>query len=89
MLIMKSRRVVTGTLDTASFELFQLACTEFFNKLPLEEGRCVIDYSEDKLKKALVQQMYRVTSPTSERWYTLNLYPTNNTTLLNAMNGKQ
>ena len=77
---------VTGTLDTASFELFRLACTEFFNKMPPEEGRCVIDYSEDKLKKALVQQTYRVSSPTSERWYTLNLYPTNNTTLLN---GKQ
>ena len=25
---------VTGVLDTASFELFRLACTEFFNKLP-------------------------------------------------------
>ena len=49
---------VTGTLDTASFELFRLACTEFFNKMPPEEGRCVIDYSEDKLKKALVQQTY-------------------------------
>ena len=27
---------VTGTLDTASFELIKLDCTELFNKLPPE-----------------------------------------------------
>ena len=75
---------VTGTLDTASFELFRLACTEFFKEMPPEEGRCVVDYSEDKRRKALVQQTYKVTSPASERLYTLNLYPTNNTMLLNG-----
>ena len=75
---------VTGTLDTASFELFRLACTEFFRTLSLEEGRCVINYSEDKNRKALVQQTYKVTSTSNERCYTLNLYPTNNTLLLNG-----
>ena len=66
---------VTGTLDTASFKLFQLACSEFFRSLPPEEGRCVTDFSEDK-RKSLVQQtyMYRITNATGERLYTLNLY---------------
>ena len=63
---------VTGILDTARFGLHLILH--------------VTDYSEDKQKKALVQQTYRVTSPTSERMYTLNLYPTNNTVLLNGKN---
>ena len=74
---------VTGTLDTASFELFRLACTEFFRSLPPEQGRCVTDFSEDK-RKYLVQQTYRITSAAAERLYTLNLYPTNSTMLLNG-----
>ena len=73
-------------MNTASFELLRLACTEFFRDLPPEEGRCVTDYSEDKRRKALVQQTYRVTIPTFETMYTLKLYPTNNTLLLNRKN---
>ena len=71
---------ITGRMDTATFELFRLACSAVLNDLPPEEGRCVIDVSQDKRKRALVQQTYRVKRVIGgeELGYTLNLYPTNN-----------
>ena len=75
---------ITGTLDTASFELFRLACTSFYKELPTQEGRCVIDISEDKKRRAVVQQTYKVRRTDETTNYTLNLYPTRNTMLLNG-----
>ena len=75
---------ITGTLDTASFELFRLACTSFYKELPTKEGRCIIDISEDKKRTAVVQQIYKVRQSDDTMNYTLNLYPTKNTMLLNG-----
>ena len=47
---------ITGCLDTASFELLQLACSLFYKELPKHEGRCVIDIIDDKKRRAVVQQ---------------------------------
>ena len=33
---------ITGTLDTASFELFRLSCTSFYTELSTQEGRRVL-----------------------------------------------
>lgn len=51
---------VTGNLDTATFELLRLSCTAFFKDFPEQYDRCVIDFSEDKRRRAVVQQTYRV-----------------------------
>ena len=67
---------ITGTLDTASFELFRLSCTSFYKELSTQEGRCVIDISEDKKRRAVVQQTYNVRRPDDTMNYTLNFYPT-------------
>lgn len=77
---------ITGHRDTATFELFRRACTTIYSRLPVEEGRCVIDLSQDKKKKAMVQQTYRVrrTVEDGEVGYTLNVYPTSNKMLLNG-----
>ena len=77
---------VTGTLDTASFELLRAACTAFFKNMHAEEGKCVINISEDKRRKAVVQQTYKFTRSHENEviGYTLNLYPTRNSLLLNG-----
>lgn len=77
---------ITGTMDTATFELFRSACTEFYSDLPPEEGTCEIDFSQDKKKKAVVQQTYRFRHIVDglETGYTVNLYSTNNKLLING-----
>ena len=75
---------VKGKMDTATFELFRLSCTSFFKEFPEHYGRCVIDFSEDKRRRAVVQQTYKVRREGHEKGYTLNLYPTNNALLLNG-----
>ena len=77
---------VTGNLDTASFEILRAACSTFYKNLPASEGKCVINVSEDKKCKAQVQQTYKVTRQQDghEVSYTLNLYPTKNSLLLNG-----
>ena len=44
----------------------------------------MIDISEDKKRRAVVQQTYKVRRPDDTMNYTLNLYPTKNTMLLNG-----
>ena len=77
---------ITGTMDTASFELFRAACTKFYSSLPSEEGTCEIDFSQDKKRKAVVQQTYRFRHGVDGRvtGYTINLYSTNNRLLING-----
>ena len=77
---------ITGTLDTANFELLRAACTSFYKSMRTEEGRCVINISEDKKRKAVVQQTYKFTRSCENdaTGYTLNLYPTRNSLLLNG-----
>lgn len=78
---------ITGVMDTARFELFRSACSAFFKKLPPSEGRCLIDISEDKMGRAVVQQTYKVRECEVNGQligYTLNLYITNNTILING-----
>ena len=77
---------ITGTMDTATFELFRSACTKFYSGLPSDEGSCEIDISQDKKKKAVVQQTYRFRHvvDTKTTGYTINLYSTNNRLLING-----
>ena len=79
---------VTGHMDTATFEIFRSSCSAWYENLPESDGRCVIDISQDKRKKAVVQQTYRVKrlDPETDEQvgYTLNLYPTCNKLLLNG-----
>lgn len=73
-----------SSLDTASFELFRLACTSFYKELSSQEERCIIEVSEDRKRRAGVQQTYKVRRIDDTPVYTLNLYPTKNTMLLNG-----
>ena len=76
---------ITGTMDTATFELFRSVCTTFYSGLPPEEGTCKINISQDKEKKAIVKQTYRfrrIVDGCGIR-YTINLYSTNNRLLIN------
>ena len=76
---------ITGEMDTATFELFRAACTTFYSRLPPEQGYCEIDMSEDKHRKAVVQQTYKVKSgPDQSHGYTINLYTTRNRILING-----
>ena len=77
---------ITGTMDTATFELFCAACTKFYSSLPSEEGTSLIDFSQDKKRKAVVQQTYRFRHGVDGRVtvYTINLYSTNNMLLING-----
>ena len=78
---------ITGEMDTATFELFRAACTTFYSRLPPEQGQCVIDMSDDKRRKAVVQQTYKVrreVGPNQVQGYTVNLYPTRNRILING-----
>ena len=54
--------------------------------MPATESKCVINISEDKRRKAEVQQTYKVTRVHGCMGigYTLNLYPTRNSLLLNG-----
>ena len=49
---------ITGCMDTETFELIRLACSAFYDTLPVTEGRSIKEVSEDKNKKAVVQQIY-------------------------------
>ena len=78
---------IIGDMDTATFELFRAACTAFYSRLPPEQGHCEIDMSEDKNRKAIVQQTYKVrreVTPEQTAGYTINLYPTRNRILING-----
>ena len=78
---------ITSEMDTATFELFRAACTTFYSRLPPEQGQCVIDMSDDKHRKAVVQQTYKVSrkvGPDQVQGYTVNLYPTRNRILING-----
>ncbi|MES9884858.1 MAG: hypothetical protein ABW185_28765 [Sedimenticola sp.] len=76
---------VRGLMDTATFELFRSACSAFYGNLPDGEGYVQIDSSSDKQKKAEVQLTYKVRrNPSSRFGYTINLYVTNSTLLING-----
>lgn len=78
---------IKGEMDTATFELFRTACTTFYSRLPPERGQCEIDMSEDKNRKAVVQQTYKVKREVSSGeliGYTINLYTTCNRILING-----
>ena len=77
---------IRGSMDTGTFELFRLACSAFYKGLPTSEGRSVIDCSEDRHRRAIVQQTYKVERPYNgeQLGYTLNLYTTKNKLLLNG-----
>ena len=77
---------MTGIMDTSSFEIFRAACSTYFKNLPASEGKYIINTSEDKKRKAMVQQPYKVVHQQEglDISYTLNLYPTKNSLLLNG-----
>ena len=73
------RQTESLEMDTASFELFRAACTTFYSRLPPEQGSCEINKSEDKNRKAVVQQTYKVRCEVGHdqsQGYTINLYTT-------------
>ena len=77
---------VTGIMNTASFEIFRAACSTYFKNFPALEGKFIINISENKKHKAVVQQTYKVVRQQEglDISYTLNLYPTKNSLLLNG-----
>lgn len=78
---------IRGDMDTASFELFRAACSNYFSNLPQSEGTCILDVTDDKKKKAVVQQTYKIRRSAEDNYiigYTINLYTTNNSILING-----
>ena len=78
---------ISGKLDTATFELLDSACLELYQNFPAEEGFCIFTTTEDRQDETIVQHTFKVrrTDETgSTVGYTLNLYLTNNTLLLNG-----
>ena len=77
---------IRGRLDTASFEVLNMACLELYMNFPADEGFCIFTSTEDKQGDTIVQHTFKVrrnTDPGYTVGYTLNLYLTNNTMLLN------
>ena len=78
---------ITGSMDTATFELFRAACRVFYTSFPEDQGYCEINDSDDKNSISSVQTTYktkRAIESGSTVGYTLNLYPTNNRLLMNG-----
>ena len=78
---------IRGKLDTATFKLLDSACLELYTPPPPEEGYFIFTSTEDKQGETLVQHTFKVrrnAESGSTIGYTLNLYLTNNTLLLNA-----
>ena len=78
---------ICGKLDTATFELLDSACLELYKIFPPEEGYCMFTSTEDKQGETLVQHTFKILRHADNRstiGYTLNLYLTSNTLLLNG-----
>ena len=78
---------IRGRLDTASFEVLNIACQELYKNLPVEDGFCIFTTTEDKQGETIVQHTFKVRRNDESGntvGYTLNLYLTNNTILLNG-----
>lgn len=43
---------IMGFMDTATFELFCVACKEFYSHFPSQEGYCELNVSEDNKKES-------------------------------------
>ena len=64
-----------------------MACLELYINFPADEGFCIFTSTEDKQGDTIVQHTFKVrrnTDPGHTVGYTLNLYLTNNTMLLNG-----
>lgn len=78
---------VTGSMDTATFELFRAACRVYYTNFPFDQGFCEIDDSDDKDCASAVQHTYKIKrdiGTDTQIGYTINLYPTNNRLLING-----
>lgn len=77
---------ITGRMDTATFELFRLACSKLYREFPPDEGFCKVMDIDDKHGKAVVQHTFKVCRKVDGNVvsYTINLYPTNNRLLING-----
>ena len=76
---------ITGSMDTATFELFRAACRVFYTSFPEDQGFCEINDTDDKDGVSIVQTTYKIKRNIETGFtvgYTLNLYPTNNRLLL-------
>ena len=56
-------------MDTATVDLFRAACTAFYSRLAPDLGECEIDKYEDKHRKAVVQQTYKVRREIEDRQF--------------------
>ena len=78
---------ISGKLDTATFELLDDACLALYKNFPSEEGYCIFTSTEDKQGHTIVQHTFKVRRYFDNGCavgYTLNMYLTNNTLLLNG-----
>ena len=78
---------IRGKLDTATFELLDDACLALYRNFPAEEGYCIFTSTEDKQGETIVQHTFKVRRNVEDACavgYTLNMYLTNNTLLLNG-----
>ena len=78
---------IRGKLDTATFELLDDACLALYKNFPSEEGYCIFTSTEDKQGDTIVQHTFKVRRHIDNGCavgYTLNMYLTNNTLLLNG-----
>ena len=51
---------ITGSMDTATFELFRAACRVFYTTLPEDQGFCKTNDSDDKDGVSIVQTTYKI-----------------------------
>ena len=78
---------ITGSMDTATFEMFRAACRIFYTSFPEDKGFCEINDTDDKDGVSIVQTTYKIKRNIETGFtvgYTLNLYPTNNRLLPNG-----
>ena len=73
---------ITATFDTVSFELFKLSLSEYYTHYPLSKGVVETHFDKDK-KNNVVQVIYRV-KPSEGCGYTINLYTTRSSVLING-----
>ena len=73
---------ITATLDAISFELFKLSLSEYYSKFPASKG--VIETHFDKDKKGNVVQVVYKVKLSEGQGYTINLYTTRSSALING-----
>ena len=73
---------ITATFDAVSFELFKIALSEYYSQYPSTTGVAEIHLDKDK-KGNIVQVVYKV-KLNEGHGYTINLYTTRSSTLING-----